>query len=209
MSLPNFKLEKELVQNGYNNIIGLDEVGRGAWAGPVVAAAVSFSAKAETTKLAVNDSKLLSAQERERIFSWLIENFAYGVGVVSPKLVDHFGIVAATKLAMSQAVANLPASPDYLLIDALTLESLASISQRGIIKGDRKVWTIAAASIVAKVTRDRIMDYYHQIYECYGFNRHKGYGTKLHQAMLLEYGSCGLHRQSFRPLMDLRLNGCC
>lgn len=199
----NIKYEKQLIGHGYNFVAGLDEAGRGSWAGPVVAACLIFDLKIPWEKLLkINDSKLLTIKIREKAFGWLIQNFQYGLGVVSPKLIDSIGIVPATKMAMKQAVENLSVQPDYLLIDAVKLSEI-TIPQENIIKGDRKIWSIAAASIIAKVARDKIMTEEHEKFPQYGFDRHKGYGTRLHYQMLCEHGICEIHRKSYEPIKNL------
>lgn len=199
---PNRDREKTLLEKGYLEIAGLDEAGRGAWAGPVVAACLKFGFKNKKRGLpGINDSKLLTARCREKIFSWLADNFDFGVGVVANELIDALGIVQATKLAMEQAIGQLENPPDYLLIDALKLEN--NIKQDNLIKGDSRIWSIAAASIIAKVTRDRIMDRGHEKYPAYGFNRHKGYGTREHWENIKKIGVCPLHRLSYRPISTL------
>ncbi len=196
---PNRDWEKALLENGYLNIVGLDEAGRGAWAGPVVAACLRFEFKNKKRGLPdINDSKLLTAECRKKIFSWLTDNFDFGIGVVANELIDAIGIVKATKLAMEQAIGQLNNPPDYLLIDALRLEN--KIKQDNIIKGDSRIWSIAAASIIAKVARDRIMDCYHEKYSEYGFNQHKGYGTRKHWENIQKAGICPLHRRSYQPI---------
>ncbi|MFA4872019.1 MAG: ribonuclease HII [Patescibacteria group bacterium] len=199
----NIKYEKQLINDGYNFIAGLDEAGRGSWAGPVVAACLIFDLKIPLEKLLkINDSKLLTMNMREKAFDWLIQNFQYGLGVVSHKLIDSLGIVPATKMAMKQAVENLSVQPDYLLIDAVKLSEI-TIPQENIIKGDRKIWSIAAASIVAKVARDKIMAEEHEKFPQYGFDKHKGYGTRLHYKMLCKHGICEIHRKSYKPIKNL------
>ena len=199
----NTKRERQLIFNGYQYIAGLDEVGRGSWAGPVVAACLIFDFKIPLKRIfIINDSKLLTGKMREKTFGWLTENFQYGLGVVSPKLIDSIGIVAATKMAMKQAREKLSVQPDYLLIDAVKL-SETMIPQENIIKGDRKIWSIAAASIIAKVARDKIMAEEHEKFPQYGFDKHKGYGTRLHYQMLCEHGICEIHRKSYEPIKIL------
>jgi len=198
MIYPSAKLEKELFASGYQFIAGLDEVGRGSWAGPVVAAAIIYDPLLKKIK-GIRDSKLVTASARDRISRQLMENFDFGIGVVASEIIDASGIVPSIKLAMEQAIAGLKNMPQYLLIDALRLENLNQ-PQQGIISGDRKVLTIAAASIIAKVTRDQIMDYYHGKFPEYGFSDHKGYGTAAHRAALKQFGASGIHRLSYRPL---------
>jgi len=202
MKVPSAKLERELLAAGYQTIAGLDEAGRGSWAGPVVAAAFVYDPLLKKIKN-IRDSKLLTALSRERLASQLEKDFDFGVGVVASAVIDASGIVAAIKLAMEQAIAGLKEPPQYLLIDALRLENFGS-RQQGIIKGDQKIMTIAAASIMAKVTRDHLMDYYHQQYRKYGFDNHKGYGTRAHAAAIKRYGACPIHRLSYKPLNGFR-----
>lgn len=193
------KYEKELLGRGYKCVAGIDEAGRGSWAGPVVAACVAFDTIRNDKGFVINDSKKLIAKMRDKSYEWLIENFDYGVGVVSHELIDRIGIVPATKLAMEQAVNGMKHKPDYLLIDAVKLPQI-KIKQESIIKGDSKVWCIAAASIIAKVTRDRIMTKYHATFPEYNFDKHKGYGTKRHHEMMCAHGICRIHRRSYKPI---------
>lgn len=202
MKFPNTQTEKGLLASGYRLIAGLDEAGRGSWAGPVVAAAFVYDPLLKKIKN-IRDSKLLTALSRERIASQLEKDFDFGVGVVASAVIDASGIVAAIKLAMEQAIAGLREPPQYLLIDALRLENFGS-RQQSIIKGDQKIMTIAAASIMAKVTRDHLMDYYHEKYREYGFDDHKGYGTRAHSAAIRQHGACPIHRFSYKPLSGFR-----
>ncbi len=195
-------LEQQWLAAGYRRIAGIDEVGRGCWAGPVVAAAVVLPAAvlmAPTRLLGVTDSKALTAAQRERRAAE-IASVALGIGVGSVEawLIDQIGIVAATRLAMEQAVLSLPALPDALLIDALRLPGLA-LPQAALVRGDARSLSIAAASIIAKTARDRRMRALDRAWP-HGFGQHKGYGTALHQARISEHGVTPLHRRSFRPL---------
>ncbi len=194
MSPPTFRFERELHDYGFRIVAGVDEVGCGALAGPVVAAAVILPL---TSRLGlVRDSKLLSETQRERLFGLIIERCGgYAVGSASVAEIEEIGIRPATYLAMRRSVEGL-AQVDHLLVDAWTIPEII-IPQRGIIHGDRLVKSIAAASIIAKVTRDRQMRRYHEVYPCYGFNKHKGYGTQSHQAALIRFGACPIHRISF------------
>lgn len=193
---PSRQFEEEAEAAGAGRIAGIDEAGRGPLAGPVVAAAVVLSR--EDCIPGLNDSKLLSELARERLFA-MVQARAVDVAVciVEPKVIDKINILEATRVAMAQAVRRLKPSPDYLLIDGPISLDL-DIAQKGIIKGDRKSLSIAAASIVAKVTRDRIMKELHELYPVYGFDRHKGYGTEAHRRALMEYGPCPAHRLSFK-----------
>jgi len=193
---PSRQFEEEAEALGVGRIAGIDEAGRGPLAGPVVAAAVVLSRDDHISGL--NDSKLLSEVARDRLFAAVQDRAAaVAVGIVSPELIDRINILEATKVAMAQAVRELNPPPDYLLIDGPISLDL-DILQKGIIKGDRKSSSIAAASIVAKVTRDRIMKELHELYPVYGFDRHKGYGTEAHRRALMEYGPCPAHRLSFK-----------
>jgi ribonuclease HII len=193
---PSRQFEVEAEGLGAGRIAGIDEAGRGPLAGPVVAAAVVLSCDDHIPGL--NDSKLLSEGSRDKLFAAIqARAAAVAVGIVSPELIDRINILEATRVAMAQAVRELYPPPDYLLIDGpLSLD--LDIPQKGIIKGDRKSSSIAAASIVAKVTRDRIMKELHDRYPVYGFDRHKGYGTEAHRKALLEYGPCPAHRLCFK-----------
>lgn len=194
--------ENNFIAKGLFRVGGIDEAGRGAWAGPVVSACVVFNPQVDVSGFKVNDSKLLSPSQREKVFAWLIANFDYGVGVVDNTVIDDIGILPATRRAMTQAVSSLNVSPDQLLIDAVDLSKELSVSQQSLVKGDQKVWSIAAASIIAKVTRDRLMIDFHRDYNQYGFDCHKGYGTKLHRQMICRHGVCPLHRLSYRPIKE-------
>ena len=208
MIIPTFEKEIKLRKNGYKFIAGIDEVGRGPLAGPVVACAVVIKLKVKSEKLKVfggiRDSKQLSERQREKFYEILTNDshVHYGIGIVSEKIIDKINILQATFLAMKKAVENLKVKPDFLLIDGKwTLEDYP-ISQTAIIKGDKKVFSIAAASIIAKVTRDRMLVKLRQKYPQYGFEKHKGYGTKLHLEMLKKYGPCKIHRKSFKPVKN-------
>ena len=188
---------------GYRAIAGIDEAGRGAWAGPVVAAAVILPPDAAACAPllgAVCDSKQLSAAQRARLLPTIqTVALAWGVGSVSAAAIDAIGILPATRQAMTAAVACLTVPPDYLLIDAVRLREL-SLPQQALIHGDALSLSIAAASIIAKVTRDRLLAELDARYEGYGFAQHKGYGTPAHRAALARLGPSPEHRRSFRPL---------
>lgn len=176
-------------------IAGVDEVGRGPLAGPVVAAAVILPP--DFAVLGVNDSKKLSEKRREELYDVILgEAVDWNIGMRDPEVIDRINILEATKEAMAEAVAGLRKRPDHVLIDALTLPSL-EIPQTGVVKGDANCLCIAAASIVAKVTRDRMMAEYHKMYPAYGFDRNKGYGTKAHYEGIEKEGICPIHRKSF------------
>jgi len=195
---PTEDFEQEARRCGYRRIAGVDEAGRGPLAGPVIAAAVILPVRCRLT--GVDDSKQLSASERERLYASILERaVGVGIGAATPQEIDRLNILEATRLAMSRAVSSLSPAPDYLLIDAVTLPHLA-LPVRSIIKGDALSLSIAAASIVAKVTRDRLMAEYHQVYPLYNFLSHKGYGTEEHLECLARYGPCPIHRQTFAPV---------
>lgn len=200
------RLEKELARleamkefereyDGCSLICGVDEAGRGPLAGPVAAGAVILPK--DCTILYLNDSKKLSEKRREELFLEIREKaVSYSVGIVGPERIDEINILQATYEAMRQAVSGLGAVPDLLLNDAVTIPELA-IPQVPIIKGDAKSVSIAAASILAKVTRDHLMEEYDRQFPQYGFAKHKGYGTAAHVAAIREFGPCPIHRRSF------------
>lgn len=194
------RIERELYQKGNERgavrcIAGVDEVGRGPLAGPVVAAAVILPDGFDI--LGVNDSKKLSEKRREELYDEILKNaVAWNIGLRDHAAIDRINILEATKEAMEDAVTGLATRPDHILIDALTLPSV-EIPQTGLIKGDSESVSIAAASIVAKVTRDRMMVKYHETYPGYAFDRNKGYGTKAHYEGLDRLGVCEIHRRSF------------
>lgn len=196
--------ELRLWADGFRAVAGIDEVGRGAWAGPVVAAAVVLSSAAtcwEPLLGRVDDSKRLSPRRREELVGAIMAvSVSVGVGFCDAGTIDELGIVPATRIAMIRAVAALSVCPDFLLIDYLTLPELAQ-PQQGLPHGDAISLSIAAASIVAKVTRDRWMAERDAEYAGYGFARHKGYGVAEHRTALERHGPCALHRRSFHPLL--------
>jgi ribonuclease HII len=192
--------EKMYYRRGYQKIAGVDEVGRGPLAGPVVAAAVILPKDGISPQLF--DSKQISSKKREALYSSILnEALGVGVGVVGQEEIDRINIFQATLRAMVTAIENLPFPPDFLLIDG-TQGLKFSVSQKSIIKGDRLSNSIAAASIVAKVTRDRMMLECHQKYPQYNFARHKGYGTKEHRRAIEKFGVCELHRKTFRGVKE-------
>ncbi len=194
-------IESELWLAGYRAVAGVDEVGRGAWAGPLVAAAVILPADPNALMPLigrVDDSKKLTPLARERLYDLIRAHArAVGLGSATAEEIDRSGIVGANRLAMVRAVTALALPPDFLLLDFLTLPDL-SLPQRGVPHGDALSLTIAAASIIAKVTRDRWMVAQDASYPGYGFARHKGYGTAAHRAALGSFGLCALHRRSFK-----------
>ena len=187
-------------KKGYRLIAGVDEAGRGPLAGPVVAAAVVLPADAILQGL--DDSKKLSPTRREELFPKIqTQAVVYGVAVVNSEVIDKINILQAALLAMQQAVEQLQPVPDLLLIDG-NQKTASSIEQWAIVKGDSKSLSIAAASVLAKVTRDHIMQDYHQLYPQYEFARHKGYGTKLHRDLIAEHGPCPIHRSTFKGVTE-------
>jgi ribonuclease HII len=195
----NFSEETALWNAGYAAVAGVDEAGTGAWAGPVVAAAAILPGKVRLPF--VQDSKVLSSAQRERVFAAFADaGILYATGVVSVAEINRMSIRAAALLAMQRAVAALAVAPAHLLVDAFHIPNI-TIPQRAIIHGDRLVKSIAAASIVAKVTRDRLMCKLHIMYPLYGLATHKGYGTALHQRALMMYGPSTVHRLRFTPVL--------
>ena len=201
---PNFNEERKLWKKGIAFVVGIDEAGRGPLAGPVIACAITVSefpiSNFQFPKN-IKDSKKLSAKQREEIYKLLKKNpdVKWGIGKVSEKVIDKINILQATKMAMKRAVKNLENKyykAEYLLIDGNFGIDL-DFPQKSIIKGDQKVFSCAAASIIAKVSRDRMMTKYHEKYPEYGFDRHKGYGTKLHREAIKKYGFCDIHRKTF------------
>jgi ribonuclease HII len=188
--------EKALFRKGYKLVAGVDEVGRGPLAGPIFAAAVILPLGCFIEGL--NDSKKLSPQKRERLFHE-IKEVAIDIGVASigHSMIDRIGIGPANLLVMKRAVERLRIIPDFVLLDGKRYRIDIAVPQRAIISGDAKCPSIAAASIVAKVTRDRLMISYHRRFPLYGFAQHKGYGTRRHFQMLEKYGLCAIHRRSF------------
>lgn len=221
MKYPNFNEEKKLWRRGFKFVAGLDEAGRGPLAGPVVAAAVVLlnpnSQIPMTNKIinpkfqkrfghwtlgfgifGIRDSKKLSPKKREKLYNIITThpNIEWGIGRVSEKVIDKINILEATKLAMEKAIKDLNCRPSYLILDG-NFKIKSKILQKSIIKADVKVFSCAAASIIAKVTRDRIMLKYDKKYPKYGFKNHKGYPTLYHRKVLLKLGPCPIHRKSF------------
>ncbi len=197
-----YDFDNAVINEGFKVFAGIDEAGRGPLAGPVVSAVIlRYDIKID----GLNDSKKLTAKERERIFC-LIHNNALniGIGIADSEKIDRLNILRATMLAMSLAIKDLKIKPDLLLIDAMTIPFI-KIKQRALIKGDAKSASIAAASIIAKVTRDRIMANYHKKYPVYGFDRHKGYPTNEHIHKLNIHGPCPIHRRSFQRVSAFSL----
>ena len=193
--------EKMYSRRGYHRIAGVDEVGRGPLAGPVVAAAVILPQEGIREKLF--DSKQISSKKREDLYKTIFaEAEGVGIGIIGQEEIDRINILQATLKAMALAIENLPHPPDFILIDGSQGGLALPIPQKPIRKGDRLCNSIAAASIVAKVTRDRMMLECHQQYPEYNFARHKGYGTKEHQRAIERFGVCELHRKTFRGVKE-------
>ena len=191
--------EKMAQSSGYHLIAGIDEAGRGPLAGPVVAAAVILPTNFNHT--AITDSKKLTPKKRQHLYDLIYRNAqSIGIGIVDSTEIDRINILQSSLLAMAMAVDNLHPKPCFLLIDG-KFKIQTDITQRAIIKGDSKSITIAAASIIAKVTRDRLMAHYALEYPQFGFDKHKGYPTKAHRQAILRYGHCSIHRKTFRGVM--------
>lgn len=187
--------------NGINLIAGVDEAGRGPWAGPVAAAAVILKPNAHLEKL--NDSKKLTPEIRSELYSQILDDsLAYSVALIPPHIVDSINILQATYKAMRQALSQLTVVPDLVLVDGNRPIPGCPHPQKTIVKGDALSAAIAAASILAKVTRDKVMDEAHLKYPQYKFNRNKGYGTSEHQQALRRHGPCEIHRRSYSPVID-------
>jgi ribonuclease HII len=210
--VPTLEEEVALLSQGYSFIAGVDEAGRGSLAGPVVAAAVILPLgipfrfdpdECLACFEGVRDSKQLTARERDRLFEVIVQHaVAVGVGIGSVEMIDERNILQATKYAMREALAQLTIPPQALLLDAIHLPGI-ELLQRSIIKGDVLCLSIAAASIIAKVTRDRMMIQMHEHFPAYGFAQHKGYGTEYHLVALREHGATPHHRRSFAPVREL------
>jgi ribonuclease HII len=201
---PADEFEQEARRCGYRRIAGIDEAGRGPLAGPVVAAAVILPVHARLA--GVDDSKQLSEAERERLYPAILDQaVGVGIGLADAGEIDSLNILEATRLAMRRAIDNLTPAPDYLLIDAVTLPAVR-IPLRPIVKGDALSLSIAAASIIAKVTRDHLMSAYHATFPQYNFLSHKGYGTAEHLQMLAQFGPCSIHRRTFAPVREVILS---
>ncbi len=193
-------LEQRAFNLGYKHVAGVDEAGRGALAGPVVAAAVIFPQKIEIP--GVNDSKKLTPLKRQALFDIIIEkSLAVGIGIGEHPLIDEKNVLQATLISMKNAVLGLSIQPDYILVDGNCAVPV-NIPQKAIVKGDASSISIAAASIIAKVTRDRFMVKYDEVYPGYGFADHKGYGCVAHLAAIAEMGPCDIHRKTFRGVKE-------
>jgi ribonuclease HII len=209
MRLPHKTLEKNLFSRGYNIVAGVDEVGMGCLAGPVVVCAVSvtskFFAKRKSKLHWLRDSKQLLPHQREAFAAELIQDkdIEFALGYAQVKTIDKINIYQASRLAMRRAIKKLKSQPDIVLVDGNSKIPALKIEQKTIIKGDRKIFCIACASIIAKVTRDKMMESFAKKYPNYKFDKHKGYGTKFHQSALMEFGPTPIHRRSFAPVAKL------
>ncbi len=190
------EIEQNIYMDGTKYICGIDEAGRGPFAGPVVVASVIMPK--DSMIEGVNDSKKISEKKRELIYQEIIkEAVSYSVGIIDESRIDEINILEATKEGLTNSVRGLEVKPDVILVDALTKIDTCGIPYRSIIKGDALCYSISAASIIAKVTRDRIMIKYDEIYPEYGFAKNKGYGTAYHIDAIKKYGLCPIHRRSF------------
>ena len=200
---PTFKFERRAKEKGYSSIAGVDEVGRGPVAGPVVAAAVSLTFHRAPVK-GVRDSKLLPEKKREELYQRLTESaqIVWHYAVVSVEEIESYNIYHASRRAMEFALTGLSQKPQWVLVDGRPFRSFA-FPHEGIIQGDRLSYSIAAASIIAKVVRDRLMKKYHEQWPHYGFDQHKGYGTPQHLEALKQHGPCPIHRSTFAPVAEL------
>ncbi len=194
------RFEKEARKQGYSKIAGIDEAGRGPLAGPVVASAVILPQDCYLPH--IDDSKRLSPKRREQFFVTIYEQaVSIGIGIVDPAEIDRINILQASLLSMRFAVDNLRPAPDYLLVDG-TFPIRSPVPQQAIKHGDRRSLCIAAASIIAKVTRDRLMGLYDEEFPEFGFGKHKGYGTEQHRAAIRTFGYCSIHRKTFRGVRE-------
>ncbi len=199
-----YKEEASLLDNGFNSVAGVDEVGRGTVAGPlVVGIAILPNNPSGNWLTSIKDSKLLSSKKRASALETLYNKKSLmATGSASPNEIDKFGIVKSTSLATNRAIISLGKMPDILLVDGFTLPGI-TLKQKPIIKGDRKCLSIAAASIIAKVTRDEFMNQQNEMYPGYSFDSNKGYLTKKHAQAIQNYGPCPIHRYSFEPISSM------
>ena len=197
-------IEERVFRKGFSRIAGIDEAGRGPLAGPVVASAVILPSTVDLDRL--DDSKRLSPVRREELFTSIYEQaISIGIGIIDPVEIDRINILQASLLSMRMAVENLHPSPDYLLVDG-TFPISFPLPQKAVKHGDRQCRSIAAASIIAKVTRDRLMEFYSEEFPEFGFNRHKGYGTREHRTAIRTFGCCRIHRKTFRGVREFAGN---
>ncbi|PIR67698.1 ribonuclease HII [bacterium CG_4_10_14_0_2_um_filter_33_32] len=197
LMIPNLKIEKELYNKGYQAICGMDEVGRGAWAGPLVIGAIILGKNQR--KYGVRDSKELSFQKREELFSAILDfSIDYSFGEVSAKEIDILGLSKGIKLAAERCLSNLKIIPEIVLLDGKWNYLTSDIEVKTIVKGDSKSVSIASASIIAKVKRDRLLNILHKKHPSYNFENNKGYGTRQHQEAIKKHGLTDLHRKSYK-----------
>jgi len=206
--MPFSYLEKKILKQGYQCLAGIDEVGRGPLAGPVTAAIVMIRSGIIPKSLRavlVKDSKQLSPKQREKVFEIVKQepSIEWRVSFVQPQIIDKINIGQATQLAWRRCLNKLNPQPDFLFLDGNRELRDTQIKQKAVIKGDQKIFLISLASIMAKVSRDRLMDKLDQKYPRYEFIKHKGYGTKLHLENLKKFGPCQIHRQSFKPIANI------
>jgi len=200
-STPDHSVEQGMRSRGYNYVAGVDEAGRGPLAGPVVAAAVILPIPCDIP--GINDSKKLTAAQREELYEIIFqEAISVGIGISAPEIIDRHNILEATLMAMKAAVEALDPKPQSIIVDGISRVPTL-LPQRTVKKGDARCVSIAAASIIAKVTRDRLMDTLHERYPHYGFNKHKGYGAQSHLKALKEHGPCEAHRLTFKGVKEL------
>lgn len=204
---PNIILERSLWKKGFANVVGVDEAGKGPWAGPVAAAAIIIHSHKQVVK-GVRDSKIMTGAQREKAYKKIIKkSSAFGVGVVSEKDIDRIGIQKAVRKAMKLALKNMQTKfnlkASYLIVDGSKTLPLRKNNARRILRGGLYHYSISAASVLAKVTRDKIMQSLAKKYPLYGFQKHVGYGTKMHFNALGKYGICKIHRKSFIPVKNM------
>lgn len=204
-------LENQIFSQGYRILGALDEAGRGPLAGPVVAACViltpNFKINDQRLEL-INDSKKVTPKRRAELYELITQEFdGVGVGICDHETIDRINILEATFLAMKKALGAIKQRPDFIVVDGKFPIPNISVRQQAVVRGDSTVFSIAAASIIAKVARDRIMDEIHQKYPNYGFDEHRGYGTKKHMAAIKQFGPCEIHRKTFAPIKDLVKKG--
>ena len=207
MIFPDIELEKKLWSKGLKYVVGIDEAGRGPLAGPVCAGAVILNGQSPLSPL-VRDSKKMTEKQREKAYDFILGNsLAFGVYMVDSAVIDEIGIQEAVRIAMEKALEELESMlgrrAQYLIVDGTNVESIEGYSMEKIKAGDSKHYSISAASILAKVTRDRYMKEISKKYPVYGFEKHVGYGTKMHIEAINKYGICPIHRKSFSPIKEL------
>lgn len=204
MILPTFALEEQLYHQGYKRIAGIDEAGRGAWAGPIVGAAVILPREIGQHNLKIRDSKTLSPRQREALFDQICQiACGYQITVVDNAQIDQHGITHANITVVQKSALDLNPVPDYCLMDKVIGKLTLKTPHQTIIDGDAQILSIAAASILAKVFRDRLMRDFSTTYPQYGFDKHVGYGTHFHQKMLEIHGPCQIHRKSYKPIYKI------